>query len=414
MAKKFQRKAVRRGDNSRYILIGVFVVVITMLLSGLFFFSSDGNNSQVHDEEQEPEPWIEKYQINQIGNFSIIVRITDITPDFIAMPSASCVDFATIREIQDISVNNVEVSSEVANPSTLSQPVPMICGFYMMFKFRTDEGNISLEELKGEIRKKLNKFSVFQGYTATLPVNISGTDKVYVVGQPERNVGDYLRIILYQKTGGLETGIIGFEERKIPTGPVLSGIVVNVTGIIVQGTINTDFPDIEKKINITEMNILPPKILINETIGNKTAEGLKNLTGVDVLINPENNRTEISFNSSKGEILDILKKERINYSLQDGEIMLRLPLTSDIIYVEKVLTGNNIMNLKFGKEGMVSLPKEFILDNRVVPIRNNERFDAVLEMDRKTGDRINLSINTIQFGEQIIAFSASEVKGNNL
>jgi hypothetical protein len=109
----------------------------------------------------------------------------------------------------------------------------------------------------------------------------------------------------------------------------------------------------------------------------------------------------------------MLSKEGINYSLQDGEIMLRLPLNSDITYVENVLTGDNIMNLKFGKEGLVSLPKEFILDNRVVPIRNNEKFDAVLGMDRKVGDKINVSVNTLSFGEQIIAFSASEVKEGN-
>ncbi len=285
MAKKFQRKAVKKGDNNKYLIIGVFVVAITMLLSGFFYFSSEITTPEIHNEGQI-EPWIEKYQISQIGNFSIIVRITDITPDFIAMPSTSCVDFETIKEIQNISADNTEVSSEVANPSTLSQPVPMICGFYTLFKFRTDKGNISLEELKGKIREKLNKFSAFQGYIAALPVNISGTDRIYVVGYPENKVGDYLRTILYQKTGGLETGIIGFEERKISVGPILPATVVNITDIIVQGTIDADLPsDIQENLNVTEFNFLPPKILINETIENKTADRLKNLTGVNVFIN---------------------------------------------------------------------------------------------------------------------------------
>lgn len=410
MAKKFQRKLVRRRDNRNLIIIGIFVVTITMLLSGFFYFSSDRTTPGIYNEGQI-EPWIDKYQISQIGNFSIIAHVTDVTSDFIVMPSASCVDFETIREIQNISVNNIKVSSEVAEPATLFQPVPMICGFYMLFKFNTDEGNISLEELKGEISEKLSKFSVFQGYIATLPVNISGTDQVYIVGYPENRVGDYLRVVLYQKiTTGIGTGMIGFEERKIPVGPVLSATVVNITDIIVQGTIDTDLPsDIQEKLNVTEFNFLPPKILINETIGNKTADRLKNLTGVNVFINSEENKTEISFNSSKEKMIEVLNKEKLNYSLQEGGIIFRIPLDSDINYVMKTLTDNNIQDLRFGKEGLISLAREFILENKVVPIGNNERFDAVLEMDRRIGDRINVSVNTLRFGEQVIAFGASEV-----
>ncbi len=410
MAKKFRKNAVKKKDNGRYILIGVFVVVITMLFSGLYF-SSERNSPKIPNEVQ-PEPWVDKYQISQIGNFSIIVRIAGIANDLIVMPDSRCVYFETINEIQNISAGNFK-GIEVAEPATASQPAPMICGFYTLFKFGPEEGGNPFE-LNGEIKQKLGKSSTLQGYIANLPINISGTDQVYVVGQPGNEVGDYLRIVLYQKIAfGIESGMIGFGERKIPVGPVLPATVVNITDIIVQGTVNTDLPpDIHEKLNETEFNFLPPKIMINETIENKTADRLMNLTGVSVLVNSEENRTEISFNSSKRDILEILNKEGIDYSLQDGGVMFKIPLNSDIGYVMKTLADNNILDIRLGKEGAVSLTTEFILENNVVPIRNSDRFNAVLEMDREIDEKINVTINTIRFGEQIIAFSASEIRGD--
>ncbi|HDI72572.1 MAG TPA: hypothetical protein ENF58_00365 [Candidatus Altiarchaeales archaeon] len=408
--KRVERKSKEQKRRERYLLFMVLLVAFTMLFSGFYFFSSPGERVPTRPTREEEEPYFQSYDINPVGsNISILVTADEIKPELIAIVRSSCVNFQNIGWVYNISMPGLkDVICEVAGP--MRGRYHDLCGrnlLFFKFTFENINENVT-EKLRSELDNRLDEYSLKRAYIGILPVNLSGpgTDRVYIPGHLDVRKGDYARVLLFQKS--IDGSLFGLERKRIPIGPVVSADVVNLTDIMVQGTIASDFyPNtIERDINVTSIRLQPPKILINETITNETIEEISKLNGVDTEI--KDNKTEISFNSSLKDIMEILNREKLEYSLEEGSVLLRIPLNSSVELVTEILKENGIGELKFKKSGSVEIPDEVMINGKPVMIKDYDRFAAILDMETNVGDRINITISTLQFGDQIFVIGGAQ------
>lgn len=407
--KKIEIKSKKQRRREQYILFMILLVAFTMLFSTFYFFTSPTERIPGRGEGGE-RPYFQSYDARHIGNMSILVKTEEIKPDLIAISHKSCTNFQTIDWVYNISISGLkDVVCEVANPKTSSYYD--ICGDFLFFKFifeNIDEN--TTEKLKNELDNRLDEYTLKRAYIGILPLNLSGpgtdTDKVYVPGDLETKKGDYAKIFLFQKSS--DKSLIGLEKNTIPVGPVVSAKVINITDIIVQGAIVSDFypNSIQDDINVITTSIYSPKILINNTIDNKTIEDISKLTGVNLEI--KGNRTEILFNSSLKDIMEILDREKLEYSIEKGFVLLKIPLNSSFEQVKKVLEENSIADIEFNKNGLVKVPNEIMINDNLVTIRDYDKFAVLLNIKTNVSDMINITISTIQIGDQVFVIGGFE------
>jgi len=413
MAKK-TKKEIQAERKQKFMVLMMLIVAASMLLSGVYYINIGGRGTPTGQEDITAKlALIEQYKLEPIGNSSVIIEVKNITQDIIAIPDTQCMQLDNIIEIRNSSIDGVEsISCEVANPS--SDPrYSAICGSYIMFKFRVGSNYSGvMGRITSKLEGVLDEYSLRKGYMGKPPTNILGSGEIYVVGWEGTEVGDYVRIFLFTKdliTGG--TGLIGLEDRNIPKGPRFPATVVNITGISVSGKIFGDFNSsviVESlELNESEFNSRMPEFRVNGTLSKEDLD----LITADV--QETDNKTTIRFNSSKEEIEGILKGENLSYSLEPGAVFFNVPLNLSTEEIEILLTENGVENATFKKTGLVVMPREVMVDGRLVPINNYLGFGTSLYMDTEVGDKINISLSTITFGEQIIPFGASEFRNES-
>jgi hypothetical protein len=409
MAKKKKRigvtKAKKKGKYSRFM---IYLMIFAMLLSGFYVISwgwSSPNGGEV------PLPDMELYDVIQLlggSNASVEIVTREIKTEIIAQ-----IDFPvyleTVSRIQNTSLDGLEeITLEVGNPEFYTSSMGRSVGGrkYIFFRFTFD----GLDDNRtASVRKVLDaelgdeNYNLLRGCIGNLPINISGpgTDRVYFPCKSGTEVGDYFTVILFQKTReGVSEGFIGFVRSKIRAGPVIDADVVNITGILVQGIIESDFhPDRLSEINASDMDIVPPRLMVNGTLDNETIEGINSLPDVDAHM--EDNKTTISFNNSHGEILGILDEKGVVYELEEGYLLFTVPENANISSVNRTLNESGISNMTFMKVGLVSLPRKLVMDGKLVVVPNNGRFNAILNIETEINDSINFSLSTPFSGEQV-------------
>jgi hypothetical protein len=412
MAKKKKTKTRVKKENkfSRFM---IYLMIAAMLFSGLYLV---GRSPTVVDES--PLPSMEAYDVKQIGNASIVTRVIDMKTDILAKLNTP-LDFEIVRGVENTTLEGLGgITLEVGNPLFYTSPIGEYSAVggrtYLFFRFTFDRVD---DNRTDSIRKMLNSelgtnnYDLFRGCIGRLPVNISGpgSDRVYLLCEPDTELGDYLRIFLLEKRReGLFEGTIGFIEKKIDVGPIVQAEVVNITDILVQGVIESDFhPDRLYEINPVDMEFNPPKIHVNKTLENETLEEINSLPGVDALA--EDNKTSISFNASHGNVTEILDRGDISYSLENGYLAFTVPENSDVSFIKNALNESGVSDINLRKVGFLSLPKEVIIEDRLVAIPNNDIFNALLEIDTEINDDINVSLNTLRYGDQVFVMGAEEI-----
>ncbi|HDH41385.1 MAG TPA: hypothetical protein ENG12_03150 [Candidatus Altiarchaeales archaeon] len=405
MAKRKKRLRVKEGkDSSRFM---IYLMIAAMLFSGFYMLRWWGP-----EEESRSLPSMETYDVRQMGNASILISVRDIETEIVAEINTP-ISFETIRDIQNTSLDGLKrITLEVGNPVFYESAIEGRT--YLLFRFTFDElDDNRTNSVRNILNSKLgtNNYELLRGCMGSLPINISGpgTDRVYFPCGFDTEKDDYFRIFLLKKTkDGLFEGTIGFVEKKIEVGPVIDADVVNITNILAQGVIESDFyPDRLYRINTSDMEILPPRVLINKTVKDEVLEKIDSLPGVDV--RAEDNKTIISFNSSHENISRILEIENISYNLETGYLALTLPENASLSFINYTLNEARISNITFEKTGSVSLPEEVIIDGKLVTIPNNDRFNALLKIDTEIGDRVNISLSTLRYGDQIFIMGAGEI-----
>lgn len=397
MVSQIRKKKKREERRRKNVLIFTIVVAGAMVLSGFYWFAP--NRQRALPKEARSEiPW-QTYQVTSLGNSSVLVKIKERTSDLIALPEAREINREKISSLINSSLEGVRyISCEATD-------------FYFLCTFNLERENAS-SEVKEKLREKFrDKYTLKRGFIANLPINISGTDEIYVIGNLDHQQGDYLRVFLFQKSLG---GIIAFEEREIPSGDKVQAKVLNITGYSFSGIIakNFNLKDFsqELRLNVSQVNYRPPLLLVDKRLDNKTLKELESLNEVKVSL--AQNQSKIFFNQSLNEIRKILEEKKLAFSLQNGTISFSVKVEADVKEIEKTMKEKGILKIEVKKNGLVSFPKEVVLNGKIIPIKNSQNFPATLERETKEGDKINISLSVIQFGEQIIPFGAREVEGN--
>lgn len=399
--KNVGRKSKEQKRKERYLLFMVLLVAFSMLFSGFYFFGS--GDGKIPTPRQEERPYFLSYDIRPVGdNVTLLVNVDEVRPELIAIVKSQCISFQSISWVYNTSNTSVPglkgIICEVAGP--VKRRHYDLCGNLIFFKFTFEDidGNTT-DKLRGELNNRMGEYVLKRAYTGILPMNLSGpgTDSIYVFGDLDVGKGDYAKIFLFQKSS--DGSLFGLGRKRIHVGPVVPADVVNLTDIMVQGNITSDFyPNtIEEDINVSSTQIRPPKILVNDLIDNETVEEISEL---DVSVETRDNRTEISFNSSLKDIREILDRKKLEYSLEKGILMIRIPLNSSVDRVERVLSENGIEEQLFKKNGLVKVPDEVLINGRLVRIDNPDRFSVILNMETNVSDRINVTLSSLQFGEQ--------------
>jgi len=405
MAKRKKKLQVKeKRDSSRFM---IYLMIAAMLFSGFYMLRWTGP-----EKGDRSLPIMETYDVRQIGNASILTSVKDIRTEVVAEINTP-ISFETIRDIQNTSLDGLKrITLEVGNPVFYESAIEGRT--YLLFRFTFDElDDNRTNSVKSILNSKLgtNNYELFEGCMGTLPINISGpgTDRVYFPCGFDTGIDDYFKIFLLKKTkDGLFGGTIGFVEKKIEVGPVIDADVVNITNILARGVIESDFyPDRLYGINTSDMELLSPRVLINRTVGDEILGEIDSLPGVDV--RTEDNKTIVSFNSSHENITRILETENIPYNLETGYLALTVPENASVSFINYTLNEAKISNITLEKVGSVSLPEEIIIDGKLVTIPNNDRFDAVLKIDTEIGDRINISLSTLRYGDHVLIMGAEEI-----
>ncbi len=406
---KARKPTAKKGvDYSRFM---IYVTIAAMLFSALYMIEwtppKGGKKGDL--------PSMDAYNVKEMlggGNSSIKITVREITGELVAKIK-NPLSFETIRNIQNTSIEGLQgITLEVGNPIFDDSIVG--AKTYMLFRFKFDEiKDNRTESIENILDTELgdNRYDLLRGCIGNLPTNISGpgSDLVYFPCEFNTKIGDYFRIFLLKKTrDDVFEGTIGFVEKKIAVGPIVQGEVVNITSIIAQGIIISDLnKDMLNRINPINIQITPPAITANETLGDNISGGIKSLQGVEILAG--DNKTFIYFNSSHRNITEILDRENINYTLEPGNLAFTVPENTNISLIDYTLNEGGIKNITLEKAGVLSLPGEIVIDDTLATIQNNNRFDAILKIDTGIGERINVSLNTIKYGNQIFIIGAEEI-----
>ncbi len=404
--KKTRFKAKKKKENSKVSMIMLYVMVAAMLFSGLYVLKGD-TPAQVDDNI----PPMDLYLIRQIGNSSIITSVKEIKPEIVVKINTP-ISFDLIYAVQAISFEGLtNTSFEVGNPVTYETWVD---GTYMFFRFtfkELDENRTT--SLKHELNSVLGgqKYELMRACAGVIPSNAlgGGIDEIYLPCGFDTKTGDYLKIFLLEKTkDGSFEGTIGFTTKKLVVGPIIEAEILNLTGILSEGIIESDlYFEKLSEINTTELKITLPKIIINQTLDNETIQRINSLEGV--VASMPDNKTIISFNASSEDIKEIIGKMELNYSLEPGRLVFTTDEDADIQTINNALTEAGIENISFAKIGSVSTASEVLINNIIAQVPDNNNFNAVLSIGAVLGEKINISLNTIQLGDRIYVIGAEEI-----
>jgi hypothetical protein len=84
-------------------------------------------------------------------------------------------------------------------------------------------------------------------------------------------------------------------------------------------------------------------------------------------------------------------------------------LGADIASVNATLAAAGVSDAGFKKTGAVSMPPEVIFyGGAVASIPDNGNFAVLLKTERKVGDKVNVTLQTLQFGDQVYVVGGQE------
>ena len=406
------RETKTRADKKReqYVLIGGLIVMASMILSGAYYLFDSNMEQQDQAPTQTNNDFLfNGYAISSIGNSSLMVTAGDPLNELVAMVPSQCVDAMSVGWVQNITMAGMKSEVfDVANPAR-PQGYIGICGDFLFFRFSFDSvSETTVQDLDAQLSKRLNQYVIKRSYIGLLPGNLSGpgTDRFLVIGSADIKKGDKATILLFQKQNDMS--VFAVEKKVLPVGPTVPATVLSVENLTAQGTIVSDSsPDkIQKALNATDMRVTSPKITVDAILDNQTLKNISALTGVSAQVS--GNKTVIDCNRSLSDVIGILDSMNGTYSKANGSIMLKMPLKTDLASAKKVMESNGVKDPVFKNTGKVSTASEILLNGNVVPIQDYKSLSAVLDTTAKTGDKINVTLSILQFGEQAMVLGATQ------
>ena len=404
---KPQKKNSKQRNLKIFIFIMAMVVIVSMLGSSLYYFGSQDQQAvQTTPEENLP---FNSYGINQIPvNSSITVTADQAMLELVAIPKAQCISTQAIGWVYNTTVPGMSsVMLDAVNPGKDS--AGDLCGNFLFFKFTFSAINDStIANLNAQLLNRLGDYTLKRSYVGVLPVNLSGpgTDRIYVIGSTDVSKGDIAEVLLFQKT--TDGSVFALERNRIVQGPTVSATVSELTDIMVRGTVagNYDLENMQRKINITNSRLTPAMLVVNGTIDNKTLTQLSSFTGVTV--EKTENQTTISYNASLEKAESLLKENNITYSRGDGNVILQIRLNTSLSDIQQAVKAGGVTNPEIKKVGLLKVPELVRIGNQTVTVENSDKFNAVVNIGTNVGDKINVTLSTMQFGDQVFVLGGTQ------
>lgn len=406
--KKILKKTKQEKKNQTFIFAMAMVVIVTMLISGLYYLGSDTGSGTYTQPEEETYAF-NAYGINQVAsNASISVTADQTTLEYVAIPEAQCISMQSIGWVYNMSIPGLRsVMLDAVNYG--KDASGNVCGTFLFFKLSfnsVDENTVSA--INSELVNRLGDYTLKRSYVGILPVNLSGpgTDRVYVVGSADIAKGDIAEILLFQKTS--DGTVFALERSRIVEGPTVPATISVLTDIMVQGAVTGDYllDNIKKRINVTNSRLTPASFSVNATLDNDTIGVLSALAGVSV--EKTENQTIISYNASMEKAEEILKDKNLTYARQDGSVILQVPLNTSVSAIEQAAKSGGVTSLKIKKIGLLKVPPLVRINGQTVSVENSDNFNAVLNLDTSVGDKVNITLSTMQFGDQVFVLGGSQ------
>ncbi|OYT54431.1 MAG: hypothetical protein B6U72_02605 [Candidatus Altiarchaeales archaeon ex4484_2] len=406
---KSNRSIQRKNDRERIerrnrILIGI--VSLTMIFSGVWFFSGSRAPPE-STSDVDVSMLIDSYMVNELGD--VVVEVSGARNHLVAVPKRGCLNPYIINEIRNLSSNSVvNVSFEVANPEEYGSS-DSVCGLYALINMDSTDNSSNLsDESRVLLRNVLGDYMLYSSFPARSLDNLSFVDEVRVIVNPDAVVGDFFVVSVLQKMDG--SGFIGLLKAPVAKGPVVQGEIVDVYGLQFTGLISDGFnktvveesldPDLVKSFNVDA-----PRIVVHDPLDDSLTSSLNSLSGVR--LESSGNETLVYFNDSRRGVLGLL--EDIDYSVVEGRFVLSASAGVDINKTGRVLRDAGAWNLSISRLASVSVPEVVDFDGDIVFLRNKGLVDSLVGLDASVGDRINVSLSTLSFGEQTVVVGSEMV-----
>ena len=397
MTKRDRKSAEKRKRN---MLIFVGVVAFTMIFSAFYYTGSQDKTGSTNGQETT-KPLFNQYKVQLIGNSSMLMQIKSKTNDLIVMFNPQkLLTQDMIRLFLNMSNSSVP---EIAYSSCDSTDKYLLCT--VNFKGENlSKLNERLDDIFGSYYLKRAFLGNLQQPFSTL----FGVNETYLVGNLNDAEGEYIKVWLYQKDFG---GFTGFEEKKVPQSESIPATVLNVSNYLFSGTVAGELYienlSVELKTNSSEMEISLPRVSINSKADNATLSELNSLEGVSAII--EENLTIVNFNHSISRIREVLSRKNLTYTQENGTLSFTVQLDRDITQVKETLNRYGIKEVITEKQGIVSFTEEVLSQGRLVRVSGSDSFVATLNERTKSGEKINVSLSLIFFGNQIIPLGVKQI-----
>lgn len=383
------------------------IVVVTMLVSGLYYLASTDFSLRQNTEYSAKKPEYNGYSVNIVdaGNRRIIAKVESILPEYVAMPTTRCLSYQVIEWVQNISINGVgKPVLEAANPVESGEN---ICGeMFIFFRFPVySTSNETEKALRQQLENRLGSYFLKKVYSGT--INTTGLEplKLNIVGSTTVDAGDSVEVLVFMTQ---DNRVFALEKKRVYFGPTVPATVLSENALIAEAVVGGDFnlSRVEENITVLSKRIHPPVITINTSLDSETTEKIRNLSGVAVT--NTTNTTEIEFNSSLAEIKSILELRNTTYDIVKGRAGFQIPLNFTVEAIKSTLADAGFSDIEVRKSASIELPDEVFFGEDAVAIQNNKNFSALIELKSKTGDRINVTLSAIRFADQYFIAGAQE------
>jgi len=409
--KKESEEEIKKKEENRkkiIMMIGLIIIGGTFIVAYLSY----GPTRMPTSDQNQNDP-IDIYSTMNFEAGNIIFVIKNFAYEYGILPTGGRFDWSTLQNIKNISTRGIEkIELEFVRDR----------GIVFKFKINKTE-NLSHEEILDDIfnnfkyiiniENKNEIFGIYEGYIYGLPRTEENKVDVFALPLMENKyiIGDlYSRNVSHKK--------IGIQSNIIEDCDNVSAKVLNVTSINVEGEIY-DLSILKKIKNMYDLKVENPKVNItsdesaaiknlvekfNPEISkdyqtNITTMKFKNWTiSINTTkVNVSNttiNETKIlnfEYNLTKAEIEKILNEGNISYEISPGKIKFAVKNEdwNDNVYNN---IKNYITNLKVEKRGNVKVANVCTAEKKLLAIPNNENFNAILNLDTKEGDIINVAI----------------------
>ncbi len=410
-------KEKKEKRTKMLLVVGSFVVAITMVLSGLLM-------SNYYVTQQQPQNPVDVVSnLNLKTTEEVTFYVENFSDEFIFITNSGF-DWNTLNYMKNMSVKGIQKIE-----------LEYVTNKYYIFKFKLNTTNSTDSDKNGAFNEIYNNFrfslniedknsllGVYNGYS----YGIAKRFKIFapVSTQPD----DFVTGAWYIMKTNTTTEDVALISKIIEQCNNMSAVVKNITTVNVEGA--TDNAKILRKLNLntSSMKIENPKVelgndnatnilllknLINKYPNSILTDNISNISAInfaEFAINVKNlenlnnsNNTNTSpeiisfeYNFTKEEmekiLNDALTGTKINYTINPGKITFGMDAN---IWNKEIYENikKNLKNLTMEKQGTVSIAESCVNDKKLIAITKNTNFNAIVNLNRKSNDTVKVNIN---------------------